>query len=484
MTAEKAINDWTRHADAAQFSLTDTGNARRLVHYTGDIIRYVPEWATWLVWDGVRWSPDGLGVVVEFMKVIATQNMIEEAQTVTNEDRRQHLLKWAMASESVSRIKAAIELAKTDVDVAVSAETLDTEKWLLTCLNGTLDLKTGELRPARQDDLITKLVPFEYDPAAKCPQFEKFLDWALCGRAGLVDFVQRALGYSMTGDVSERKMFFLHGQGQNGKSTLLKTFRRILGDYAAKADAATFMLDPKNSGDAATPSLARLKGARMINSAEMEDGMAMAESLVKDWIGDDSVTARHLYERKVEFWPEFKFWISSNYLPTVSAVDQAVWDRLRLIPFDARISEEDKDLELYDKLLEEAPGILAWAVRGLIAWHARHLNVDVPVEVLAAGAQYREDMDFFKHFLEDLPAGQDWGLQDMQEAYTEWSKTNRAKRLNAIQFKTYMTQHGYTVKTVKGARSWRKETDARPGSNVAQMVRAAKVPRSRAAAGA
>jgi putative DNA primase/helicase len=166
----------------------------------------------------------------------------------------------------------------------------------------------------------------------------------------------------------------------------------------------------------------------------------------------------------------------------VSAVDQAVWDRLRLIPFDARISEEDKDLELYDKLLEEAQGILAWAVRGLIAWHARHLNVDVPVEVLAAGAQYREDMDFFKHFLEDLPADQVWGLQDMQEAYTEWSKTNRAKRLNAIQFKTYMTQHGYTVKTVKGARSWRKETGARPGSNVAQMVRAANIPRRRAVA--
>lgn len=281
--------------------LTDTGNAARLVRLHGAGLRYVREARTWGRWDGRRFALDGEAPVIELAKATA-RAMLMEAATLDDPDRRAGLARHATRSEGEARLRAMVGLAASDPRVLVSAEALDADPDRLNVGNGLLDLTTYQLGPHDPAALCTKLAPVAYDPAAQCPQWLAFLTRILNEDAELLAFVHRALGYMLGGRPVEQVLFFLHGSGANGKSTLLNVLGRLLGDYARFASVDSF-LNRKHAAPGIGNDLVRLRGARFVWAMEPEAGRRLAESLIKAVTGDDPIIGRRLYGEFEQFPP-------------------------------------------------------------------------------------------------------------------------------------------------------------------------------------
>jgi putative DNA primase/helicase len=403
---------------AGVYNLTDLGNARRLVHRHGRNLRYCWLWRKWLVWDGKRWVKDDTGEVYRLAKETVS-SIYQEAAAAHNDEARKELGKHATRSEAGARIKEMVDLARSDVPVM--PDELDASPALLNTESGTIDLRTGELREHRRDDLITKIAPTTYRPDAAAPTWEAFLERVLPGE-DLRAFVQRAVGYSATGDTSEQCMFINHGGGANGKSTFQEAIAAALGDYAMRAP--TEMLLSKRSGGIPND-IARLKGSRFVASSETEEGRRLAESLIKDLTGQDTVTARFLWAELFEFTPTHKLWLSTNHKPEIRGTDNAIWRRIRLIPWSVTIPPAEQNKKLPATLRRELAGILAWIVRGCLEW--RREGLQAPDEVRRATGQYRAEMDVLAGFLAEcceLDTGHWEYAKDLYECYKRWCDEN------------------------------------------------------------
>lgn len=441
-----------------EFDCTDTGNALRLVRNVGTRIHWIPEWREWVAFDDTHWVRNADSPMMQMAKSTARRIYEEAAAEGLDTSVSDALSKWAKQSRNAQRLTAMINLAKDEPGVEISADRFDCNPWLLNCNNGTVDLRTGKLKKASRSDLITKSTGVIFDPQAECPEWEAFVRWTMQDDPDLVSFIQRAAGYSLTGDVSERVIFFLHGTGRNGKSTLLETIAWVMGDYATHTAATTFQ-QSRSSGGSTNPEVVQLKGARFVTSSEIEDGSKLAVSLVKNITGNEKISARPLYKEPIQFIPQFKAWIATNYKPTIPADDQAIWDRLRLIPFERRISAEEMDRDLASKLRGEAAGILAWAVRGVVEWQEHGL--EVPTEVKVATNRYREEMDSFSDFVEWLRIAEEeysilinYQPDPLRKAYNSWSKENNAPYLNQREFTKRMTEHHFRQGKAGGKRVW------------------------------
>jgi len=431
--------------------LTDSGNAERLVALHGKDLRYCYAWKTWLVWDGKRWKKDGQGEVERRAKD-TVRDLYAEASHWGDEHTRQSIAKWAIQSESERRIRAMISLARSEPGISVLPEELDRNPWLFNVANGTLDLRTGELRPHRREDLITKLSPVEYDPEAKAPLWESFLERVLQDEE-LIAFIQRAVGYALTGDTSEQVLFLLYGTGANGKSTFLETIRAMLGDYAQHTSFETFLA---RRGEGVRNDIARLVSARLVTAQEVESGRRLAESLVKLLTGGDTVTARFLYSEYFEFKPEFKLFLAANHKPIIRGTDLAIWRRIRLIPFTVTIPPEEQDHRLGEKLKKELPGILAWAVRGCLEWQERGLGL--PPQVKAATEAYREEMDILAAFLNErcvISPEAVTPAKDLYAAYTQWCFEYGERPETQRSFGMRLSERGFERTKHKGRCHWR-----------------------------
>lgn len=398
---------------------SDVGNAERFVAQYGELIRYCHPAKKWFIFDGTRWAVDE-ALQIEQLARETVRSIYAEASDAQTDAVRKEIAAHAMKSEQASRLRAMVSLATSDVPVAPGE--LDADPWLLNCQNGTLDLKTQELRPHRREDFLTKIVPVAYDPKAACPTWEAFLRRILRNGGApdltLIGFLQRAAGYSLSGDTSAQCFFLLHGTGDNGKSTLLEVLRKLEGDYARQADFKTFL---EHEHDGVRNDLAGLKGARLVTAIEADERRALSESVVKLITGGDTVTARFLFQEFFEFKPELKLWLAANHRPTIKGTDHAIWRRVRLVPFTTRIPEEEKDEHMVDRLLEELPGILAWAVRGLADWQEKGL--EAPAEVRAATDFYRADEDQVGRFLDDCAERNPQATttaRDLFAAYRKW----------------------------------------------------------------
>lgn len=413
---------WEREKPAPiEVRNTDQGNAMRLVHRHGQDLLYCHPWRKWLIWDGQRWRVDETAEVVRRAKE-TVQSIYAEAAETADESERKDLAKHAMKSEANPRIKAMIESAQSEPDIPVLPHELDADPWLLTCLNGTLDLRRGELREHRREDLITKLAPVEYDPEATAPIWDAFLQRIMAGKKDLIAFLQRAVGYSLTGDASERVLFFLYGRGANGKSTFLETVRALLGDYAQRTPTETLLA--KRGGNIPND-VARLRGARFVSASESDEGKRLAEARIKDLTGGDTISARFLHAEFFEFKPQCKIWLATNHRPPVRGTDKAIWDRIKLIPFDVTIPEPEQDKRLGEKLKAELPGILAWAVGGCLDWQENGLGVSS--EVKRATESYRHEMDILGNFVEDRCVVSPTAVvaaREFYEAYCRWCEEN------------------------------------------------------------
>jgi putative DNA primase/helicase len=438
--------------NTAEFHDTDLGNARRLVAIHGEDIRYSHAWKTWLIWDGRRWARDETGAINRCAKN-TVQSIYNEAANITDESRTARA-KHALKSEADARLTAMVSLARSELTIPVRPNDLDTDPWLLNVLNGTVDLRTGELRPHRREDHLTKLAPVEYDADATCPVWDGFLNRIMDGNETLIRFLQRAVGYSLTGDTREQVILIPYGTGDNGKTTMLKTIQVALGDYAAKTPTATLLV--KREG-AIPNDVARLKGARFVYASEAEQGKRLAEALVKEMTGGEPVAARFMHAEWFEFTPEFKIWLATNHKPVIRGNDKAIWDRIRLIPFDVSIPETEQDKTLDKKLLTELPGILAWAVRGCLDWQTDGLGA--PEEVTQATQGYREEMDVLGNFFEDRcveMAASGVTTKELHAAYSEWCQLNGETPQGKQAFGTSLTARGFTPTRIgaKQARGW------------------------------
>ncbi|MDP9480042.1 MAG: phage/plasmid primase, P4 family, partial [Actinomycetota bacterium] len=433
-----AWESFTTRDGRRNYPLSDLGNGERLAdRYRGNV-RYCHPLRRWFVWEGTRWRPDDTGEVVRRAKA-TVRGIYEEATTAEDDAKAKEVSKWAGKSQAKERIGAMISLAESEPGIPVTTDQLDRDRGLLNVRNGTIDLSTGRLKPHDPRDLITKLAGTSYDPNAVCPTWDAFLRRVLPSEA-LRRFVQRLVGYALTGDVSEQILPFLYGSGANGKSVFINAIMEALGDYAQQA--APELLTAK--GHSHPTELADLKGARFVASIEVEDGKRLAESLVKQLTGGDRIKARRMREDFWEFDPTHKVFLVANHRPVVAGTDYAIWRRIKMIPFGVTIPEDERDPHLLEKLRSELSGILAWAVRGCLDWQREGLGE--PKEVKAATDEYKVEQDVLATFIEEAcvvdPEASDTA-GNLYSAYVEWCEETGESPETQRKFGTRLREKGF-----------------------------------------
>jgi putative DNA primase/helicase len=415
---------------AISYRMSDTGNAQRFADQHHGAARYVHTWNSWFLWTGRHWQEDQTGAVQGLVGA-TIESMWNEARSLT-EDARLRLLRHTLATEANRRRNAILEIAGSDPRLATTNVGFDLNGWLLNARNGTIDLTNGTIREHRQSDYLTHCLDMDYEPAAECPLWMDFLIQVMDGNQDLVDFLRRAVGYSLTGSTQEQVFFMLYGTGSNGKSTFLEILRLLLGALAKNADFSTFIHREQES---VRSDIARMRAARLVTAAETEGDRRFSETILKTVTGGDTVTARQLYSKEFEFKPSFKLWLAANHRPVIRGSDHAIWRRVRLIPFTVTIADAEQDQHLVEKLREELPGILAWAIRGCLEWQRDRLGA--PEGVTEAVSQYREDMDSIGPFVEECcKLGPDFrvGHGDLMRAWLAWAEKNGGPRYSAIGF--------------------------------------------------
>lgn len=450
-----AVKGWLGIRDGgARPNLTDLGNAQRLVARHGADLRYCELWRRWLVWDGRRWQKDETGEIYRRAKE-TTRAIYVEASREADEDQRKRIAKWAFNSEAERRIEAMVKLARSEPGIAITPEDLDRQPWLLNVQDGTLDLQRGELRPHRREDLLTKLAPVHYDPKAECPLWLAFLNRIMGGNARLIGYLQRYVGYTLTGDGCEKVLLVGHGGGDNGKTTFVETVLALLGeDYAMTTPEATIAA---TRSDAIPNDVARLRGARFVVVSETAQDLRLNEGRIKAMTGRNRIAARFMHAEWFEFVPEFKLFIETNHRPQVQGTDNAIWNRLKLVPFAVAIPKVEQDKELPAKLREELPGILRWAVEGCLTWQREGLGE--PEEIQAATADYRGDMDTLGDFIAahcTLGEHERAKSTDLYAAYRGWSERVRGERpMSQVAFSTALIDRGFQRTKSRGVMTYR-----------------------------
>ena len=439
MPAEEPALEIHFDAPRRDYHLTDIGNGLRFVDAVGDRLRYVAEWKAWTVWDGRRWAHGDDAAVMKLAHKVAL-SIYDDISKEDDEKKRKDLIKWAQQSESALRIDAMLKSARPYL--TVSASQFDTHPHLLTVANGTVNLRTGELLPHRMSDMMTKMIDVDFDAHAQAPRWRRFLHTVMDERDDLVDYLQVATGYTITGSTDEHCLFFLYGVGANGKSTFLEALRHVIGEYYVTTSVEALLATDYTGG--ATPYVAGLQGMRYAMASEMPEGRRFNESLVKDITGGGTLTARHLYGQPFQFTPSHTLWISGNYRPRITGTDEGIWRRLRVIPFEVSIPEAQRRpmTDMLAEFHEERQGILAWMIHGAVRWYDWGLpKVDA---VDRATMEYRGEEDLVARYIAErcvmhkdasvvksklFEDWQAWTQRENEKAAHSWRPRNLTEKL-------------------------------------------------------
>ena len=463
LTISRAMNSQTVVYDPEYQlakSLTDRGNSLRFARIFKGKLLYCSNLKSWLKCSEGRWERDESNQVMK-MADACIQSIYGEAAKAETPEARKAIVAHGRKTEALVRIKAMVEGATFRMPVNVNE--LDQNPFLFNVLNGTIDLRTGDLQQHNPNDLITKMAPVVYDPDATCPRFKTFLTEIFPDELGLglgntevICFVQKFLGYSLTGDCREQVMGIAWGTGANGKSTLFSVFQEMMGDYATTTPSET-LLCKKNEG--IPNDVARLRGARFVLASETPEGRKMNVGLIKQMTGQDLLTARFLHCEFFAFMPTFKLLMLTNHKPEASGEDDAIWRRIRLIPFLEKFDGATKDDMLGEKLRQEWPGILRWCVEGCLRWQKEGL--EPPMEVIKATTEYRSENDIFSEWLNErgcVESNAKTATVKLFRDFTEWMAENGERRLfsqkkfgqtlKAKGFALFTDGHG--VRSVKG----------------------------------
>lgn len=448
------IRQETLSSDLKAYEKTDLGNSERFVRRYGRDILYCHPQRTWYIWDGCRWSRDEEGKIKALAKN-TVRYIGDEAGLIEGESERSALYRWAASSQNHTRISGLIFL--TESSVPVLPEQLDSKNNLFNCQNGTLDLTSLYFRAHNREDRCSKISGVRYDPDARCPIWEDHLKLVFGNDESFIQDFQTMAGYSLLADNPEQILFILHGSGKNGKSVTVSTLAGVMGEYASNMAAESLMI--KKNSDGPRSDLVKLAGARLITASESDSSHRLSESLIKSLTGGDTITARTLYQTEREYNIGGKIWLSTNHKPIIKGTDLAIWRRLWLIPFEVTIPEDQRDLNIQEKLSAEGPGILNWMIQGLKRYRENGGRLRMPEQVRLATLSYQTDSDIIGQFITDLC------ILDLRpdsiisraalfEQYTAWCKETGEGPTSHRVFNERLQEKGVISKMVKGTRFW------------------------------
>jgi P4 family phage/plasmid primase-like protien len=375
---------------------TELANARRLVAIHGDEFRYVAEWDKFVTYDSRCWGLDTQHRIEAFGKDVPKALWCEMKAIADRGSREgiQGQLKFIVASESARGQRAMISLVRSEPGIPIGIDQLDADPRLFNCANGTLDLRTGELRPHNRSDYLTKFSPVNYVHNARAPLWEAVVHRAMGENEALIRYLRLLSGYCLTGNVGEQILPVFHGEGANAKSTILNAIQGVLGPYSIQANPSLLMASKHDQHPTQQADLFRV---RLAVVSETEANRRISEADVKTLTGGEAIRARRMREDFWQFQPTAKIILVTNHRPTIRGTDLAIWRRIRLVPFNVVIPKPEQDPALPDKLRGESEGILAWMVRGCLEWQRDGLGM--PDEVQAATEEYRADEDQLGNFI-------------------------------------------------------------------------------------
>lgn len=422
----------SKHRDEIWISpLSDRANGVRFLDIHKQNYLFVRP-NSWVEWSGAHYKT--ISEQEALQAAYKVGNLLEIERKEASEKAQEAYAKATKRANSVAGGRATLESAAGRKGCCSQLDDFDKDPWLINCNNGTLDLRTGSLREHSQSDRCSKIINVDYDPEAKCPLWDAFLNRIMASDEQMLDFLDRALGYSLTGDIGEECLFFCYGEGANGKSKFLETIQALLGPYATTISSAS--LSPKSivNGSGPSPDIAKLRGARFVGCNETSSGQRFDDALLKDLTGGDTITARLLHQNEVTFIPQFKLWIRGNHKPSVTA-DYGVFRRMHLIPFTVTIPVEERDKQLAAKLRNELPGIFARIVRGCLAWQKDGLKV--PESVSKATEEYRQENDKVTRFVDEccaLEPEQETAARNLYHEYKLWCERSGLKPEGELRF--------------------------------------------------
>ena len=409
----------TPKAEPLRYTLDDEGNAKRLYDRHGRDMHYSYVHKHWYVWSGKLWREDLTGQVRQMARGVLDE--MEAGIELRPDDKTYiHHVRRTRGKMGVDHMLTQMQSME---GIPILPHQMDCDAWRINCKNGTIDLRSGELDEHRRSDTITKVMPVNYDEDAKCPRWEEFLLEIMDGREDMVQYLQSAVGYSLTGSIQEQCIFVLYGSGANGKSTFMDIVATMMGGYCMNAQPDSIMV--KRQAGAATADIARLRGSRLVTTVEPDEKCRLHEGIVKQLTGGDKVTCRFLYGKEFEYVPTYKIWLATNHKPSIRGTDDGIWRRMRLVPFTVKIPPKRQDKNLLSKLKGELSGILSWAVRGCLGWQSDGLVSPLPVQ--RGTSEYRKEMDQVQGFLEDCTvpmAGRFMATADIYSVYKLWAKIN------------------------------------------------------------
>ena len=445
MAAENKIVELQRQFDreAAEIDDTDIANGRRLAARHGKDLRFTVE-RGWFVWDGRRWAVDERGVAVQVRAKDTALSIFDEIKNSSDRDAR---MKHAKHAQSKNALEAMIWCARSEPGIPARLTQFDADGWVLNVANGTLDLRTSELRPHRREDLISNLVEVAFNPDADFDLWDAFLWRVLDKNDELYAYLRRFVGYLLVGDTREQSLHFLYGLGANGKSVFCEVLVRLLGDYAVAVSPDLIML--RRHGGIPND-VARLRGVRAALMNETSQGARFDEAKLKDLTGGDTLTARFLHQEFFDFHPTHRLLIRGNHKPTINGTDEGIWRRLRLVPFTVSIPPEEQDRDLLTKLEAELPGILNWALAGCREWQAEGLKP--PPIIAEAVRQYREESDTLGRFVGECCEVRKLGQvksSTLFKRYQEFCEQAGERWIPSKDFPAEMQRRGFEWKRTK-----------------------------------
>lgn len=414
-----------------KYECSEVGNMDRFAdQHTGKLI-YIPQKRSWYLWDSLRYRRAGDEEVHE-LALETAKSIFDEARDCQTEQGCKQVSSWAYSSRSETRIKRMISMAAKSPKLVRNIADFDQDGHLVNCQNGIVDLKTGELLERTPDSLVTKLAPVAYDRKSNCPTFDRLLWDVFSGDGELLRWLQRAVGYTLTGSVDEHVFFLAYGTGANGKSTLFETLLDILGDYGRAAEFETFLATDKGNVRV-LEGIAKLQGVRFALASETDSTRRFSESVVKKITGGDTVTGTQLYGKSFEFRPQFKLWLLANHLPIAKDASHGFWRRVKVIPFNRTFEAHQIDQGLREKLLAEKEGIFAWCVRGAKDWYQAQSEkggrsgLGSCKAIEEAVDLYKEANDSFSPFIEECltkTTEAQTPASELYEAYKRWCAQN------------------------------------------------------------
>lgn len=433
---------------------TGVWSAEKLVELYGSDIRWCQDIKKWFAWNGKYWKEDPGALAVERMAKRLTKEMLKSK----DKDIKRH----GKVSQSKQRLEEMVELAKSEEGVEIPPNEFNIDGYLLNCINGTINLRTGGLLPHNKEHYITRMIKVAYDIKAQCPRWHTFLDEIFGGNQNIISFLQKVAGYCLTDSTEEHCIFILYGTGRNGKNTFLDTLRMLLGEYATVTGAETLMTKRDADGGAPSEHVASLWGKRLAMASESDDKNVISEATIKRVSADRTVRCRFLHANSFEYCPTYKIFLVTNYKPAIHGTDEGIWSKIRLIPFEKFIPPE-KRIMGYDKILlrEEAAGILRWCVEGCLLWQKEGLGMVKEVE--EATSRYREEEDFIGNFLKEIPVLGEFLEVSTLELYShfkKYSESNGRHYPSQQKFVKYLESRGFkksqrTFGSEKGRMFWK-----------------------------